>query len=178
MSFENEAADQHTIMKFFKYCLLFSLLLLFSCDKEGDQEPADPFSFTEAQILQVHNGDQKEWRLSEFYESYSDQVKSDQESCVTDDIYTFFANDRVATVAYGAQSCYWDMPTAQFGGATYTYYPESGNMFLDFSIAEQHDAFTSAEIWIMKLIELTPNRMVFANGSDDKPARAIVFETN
>lgn len=153
-------------------------MLLFSCDKEEDQQPTDPFAFTEAQLLQVHNGDQKEWRLTEFYESYSDQIKSEQEPCVTDDVYTFFANDRVAQVVYGEQSCYWDMPTTQFGGATYTYYPGSGNMFLDFSIAEQNEAITSAVIWVMKLIELTPNRMVFANGSDDKPSRAVVFETN
>lgn len=162
------------IKRNFFICILLTLFI--GCDKKEDEDVALPFTFSETEILQVHNGDQKEWRLIEFYESYSDKFKSELESCVVDDVYTFLANDRVATVVYGQNSCYWDDPTAQFGGATYTYYPESGEMFLDFSIAEQNEAVTSVVIWVMKLIELSPDRMVFANGSGK--GRAVVFETN
>ncbi|MBO3698815.1 lipocalin family protein [Roseivirga sp. E12] len=164
------------IKRNFLICLAFTLLI--ACDKRKDGDAQDPFTFSEAEILQVHNGDQKEWRLTEFYESYRDKLKSDLEPCVIDDVYTFSANDRVATVVYGENSCYWDDPSIQFGGATYTYYPESGEMFLDFSIAEQKESLSSVVIWVMRLIELSPNRMVFANGTSENRGRAVVFETN
>ncbi len=167
-------------MKLFKHSLIFSLLitLLFSCDKEEDQEPKDPFSFTETELLQVHNGDQKTWRIAAFYQDYQENVKSDLEECLMDDTYTFLAEEQEVSVAHGETSCYWPDPEVEFGGAVYTHFPESGDVFLDFSIAESNGTSSSISLWVLRLIELSPERMVFANGTAENRGRAVVFETN
>ncbi|WP_139135315.1 hypothetical protein [Roseivirga sp. 4D4] len=167
-------------MKFFKPFFIFSslLILIVSCGKDEDQEAPDPFTFSETQLLQMHNGDQKVWHITEFYEDYEEGIKSDLEACLLDETYTFLSTEREVLVEHGQTSCYWTDPEVQFGGAVYTYYPESGDLFLDFSIAEGKGTSTSATLWILRLIELTPNRMVFANGVPENRQRAVVFEVN
>ena len=180
MPFENEVAYQNTVMKFFKSLFIFPALfmLIVSCDKDEDQEVPDPFTFSETELLQMHNGDQKTWRISEFYEDYQENIKSELEGCLIDDTYTFLAQEREVSVAYGETSCYWPDPEVEFGGAVYTHYPESGDLFLDFSIAEGNGTSNSISLWVLRLIELSPQRMVFANGTPENRQRAVVFEAN
>lgn len=158
--------------------LVLMLTLLSACDRGNDDEVINPFSFSEAEMLQIHNGDQKTWQISEFYENFTNNIKSELEACLLDDTYTFLANQRETIVAFGDVSCYWESPEIEFGGAVYTYYPESGEAFLDFSIAEQGGSSSSVTLWVLKLIEITPNRMIFASGLPEKPQRAVVFQAN
>lgn len=165
-------------MKLFKLLLsLITILFIVSACGDDDTAPEGP-KFSEQDLLLLHNGSSKTWTVKALYLDYSDNIKSEDEACHLDDVYTFKADMREADVALGNISCYWQEPDDQAAIATYTYYPESGQLFLDHGRSESKGSEFGAILYIMELEEISETRAVFASGTEGNWGRALILESN
>lgn len=166
----------NSIQKPLKLTLIIMLFAFAtSCGSDDDQGPA--LEFTEADLLLMHGGSEKSWHVKEVYQDYGDNERSTSEACHQDDVYTFKSDTREVEVTFGDTACYWTEPDSEAAGVLYTYYPEDGSLFLDHARAEGKGAETASVFYIMKLREISEDRMLFFNGTPENPGRAILFET-
>lgn len=163
------------IQKPLKFALAITLMALISSCGSDDDGPQ--LEFTEADLLLMHGGSEKSWQVKEVYLDYGDNERSISEACHLDDIYTFKANTREVAVSFGETSCYWTDPDDEGANVLYTYYPDTGQLFLDHGRGEAKGAETAHTFYIMKLREISENQMLFFNGTKESPGRAILFET-
>ncbi len=154
--------------------LLIALSLFTGCGADNDKAPL--LDFTEADLLLMHGGSEKSWHVKEVYLDYGDSKRSISEPCHQDDVYTFKANTREVTVTFGDTACYWAEPDSEAASVLYTYYPESGELFLDHGRGESKGAESASVFYIMKLREISEDRMLFFNGTEENPGSAILFE--
>ncbi|GAB5524683.1 MAG: hypothetical protein Roseis2KO_25550 [Roseivirga sp.] len=163
------------IRKSLKLALAIGLsAIVISCRSSDDEGPQP--DFTEADLLLMHDGSEKSWYVKEVYLDYGDNERSIFEPCHHDDVYTFKADTPEVTVNFGETSCYWVEPDSEAASVLYTYYPESGELFLDHGRGESKGAETASVFYIMKLREISEDRMLFSNGTEENPGSAILFE--
>ena len=155
------------------FCVLIALVLFGCKDDDSVQSTLD---FTQEQVLLMHGGSEKTWRVKQLFSEYSRSRLSQLMPCHVDDTYTFKANTGDVLVTMGDESCFWDNPDQELSDVLYTYYEESGELFLDHARGEVKDAESSQIFYILKLREISETEMLFANGAPGNYGRAILFE--
>ncbi|MCE7994971.1 MAG: hypothetical protein HEP71_23540 [Roseivirga sp.] len=156
--------------------LAIAIMLVALGTSCGSDDDGPQLEFTEADLMLMHGGSEKNWHVKEVYLDYGDNERSISEACHQDDIYTFKANTREVTVTFGETACYWTEPDDEGASVLYTYYPENGQFFLDHGRGEAKGAETASVFYIMKLREISEDRMLFFNGTEENPGSAILFE--
>ena len=155
---------------------VFALLAFSSCSNDDDAVVPDPTIIPEESLVFLHGDSEKKWRITAYYSSYSSSNLDESfTSCTADDIYTFFADDSNSTVEFGSESCYDFLPN-ESSSALYTYYSNEQNLYLDFSRGGYSDTENYFELFVLKCILLTEDRMIFTSGGDDSTGTGIVFE--
>ncbi len=157
-----------------QYALFALLLLIFSCEKEEDEQPK--LKINPEDIELVHGGSEKTWQVVEYYEHHDNGWVDENRDCIADDTYTFRANTTEVEMTMGDNSCYYENPDSQAQLLAFTYYPEDGKAYLDHGRFESKDQFSSGSVYILELEEVSANRLVFASGRDDTWARTLILE--
>ena len=156
---------------------LFILLILTNCSNDDDIiEPDDPTIITEESLINLHDNNNKRWRITSYYSSYSDlKLDINFTNCMNDDIYTFSVNDRNSDTEFGNEVCYNNYPN-EISSATYTYYPENQKLYLDFARGGYSGQISTFELRVTKCILLTEEKMIFTSGGEDNSGIGLVFE--
>ena len=158
-----------------RYALLFALAFtLFGCSKDEDTEPE--FTVGPEQLNFIHNGSEKTWRVAQIFSEYSRSRLDEMKPCIIDDTYTFFANSSTVRMNMGEVSCFYEEPESQATELTFTHYPEEGTAYLDHGRHEAKDRQSSAILYILKLREVSENRLLFANGNEGNWSRVLILE--
>ncbi|AUC23073.1 MULTISPECIES: hypothetical protein [Polaribacter] len=154
------------------FLLIISSLFLYNCSK--DDKDID-VRYTIDDLQKIHGNSSKTWKVEAFYKTYENDVLSELNECYTDDEYTFFYDKNEAQVTLGNISCYYDNPTEQEGRLTYSFYEDSGKIFINISKGESLNENFRTELTILGLEELSETRMVFTAGDYPYYGKALVF---
>ena len=174
----------HITKLFFALCLLFTFT---SCDSSNDSLESSlkvrTIDFTEADLMKLHNGAEKSWRLTKVIipEEQKDYPSVINNACVADDIYTFSAlttNENIENVKInlGDSRCFETISEAESFEAKLLYVPYNFNgddviettLILKYSRInniEDNETSTTSNIDAFRLVELTDDRMVFSNAT-------------
>jgi hypothetical protein len=165
--------------KFYKYLKIGTLvcfgIILSDCTKD-DNENKIP-TFTEADLSLIHGDSEKSWRITEIVNLHA---KSSDElyitvDCVTDDIYTFSANNDSASISYGDTLCFDHLDEGIFRadheafGAKLMMLGTPQTIFLSFGrgyVNEDNTAFASTFAYYA-LAQLSENKMVFYKSNSE-----------
>ena len=91
-------------------------------------------------------------------------------------MYTFFYDTNEAQVTLGNTSCFYNDPTEQVGRLTYSFYEDSGKIFINSSRGESLDKNFRTELFILGLEELSETKMVFTAGESPNYGKTLVFK--
>lgn len=148
---------------------------MFCCNSNRDDSPS--LKFTSEQLVTLHGGAEKSWRIVAVYENYSANSLSNFNECFIDDIYTFKSDTDQVEVALGSSYCYWSSPDEAVANVEYSYDEVEGRIFLTQHRGEGlGDAFTS-QFFFLELEEMTANRLVFTDKRDGKYLKTTILET-
>lgn len=157
-----------------RYVYYFLLILaLFGCDKK-DAEPT--LEFTQDQLMQMHGGSEKIWRIKQLIRDDSRSRLSQLKSCHVDDTYTFKSDSRDVAVTLGDESCFWEDADRELTDVFYFYSEESGELFLNHARGAEKDSAFSQLSYVLKLREISETHMLFASGQPNNYGRVMIFE--
>jgi hypothetical protein len=134
--------------------LIFLLLIFTACNKDDDYL-YEIYTIEDLNLL--HNNSSKKWKLETFYERYDNKI-SDQNDCFIDDNYIFKIDLEVEVIS-GNENCYYG--NSEISEAKYTFYEEEGKVFLTMIRGKIIDNIVISKSFILELIELKEDRMVF-----------------
>jgi hypothetical protein len=178
----------------FKSLVVVCLGILFlQCSNQDDdtiQKTAIPL-FTESDLSLIHNDGERSWHITEVINKYYDasyelEITLD---CVTDDIYTFSANEESVQINFGEILCFEDIDDGIFTADHEIFESnlvmmdsfEGATIYLHFArgyINENHTAMATTFTYYA-LAELSENRMVFYREGGEfigEYNQALVFE--
>ena len=148
--------------------LLFLCLIFIECSKEDD------FSidiYTVEDLNMLHNNNFKEWELEAYYIIHNNRL-SEQNDCFIDDRYIFKKDSEIEVIS-GTESCYYG--TDEIAEAKLTFYEEQGTIWFTMIRGKISNNVVSSTSFSLKLIELKPDRMVFASGDKRDYKTALIF---
>ena len=158
--------------QFYISLLILSTLFLYNCSKD---DKGMNVRYTINDLQKIHGNSSKLWKVEAFYKTYENDLLSELNECYTDDTYTFFYDKNEAEVTLGNISCYYDNPTEQDGRLTYSFYEDSGKIFINISKGESLNENFRTEFTILGLEELSETKMVFTAGEYPYYGKTLVF---
>ena len=157
-----------------KFFIGFTLLCLFSC--AAKEQPFFQDKYTSADLLKIHGGHLKDWRIEAFYENYKQKVPSQKNACFIDDSYVFQIGTNEIQVKPGEISCSNVDAADELTSASYSFYEEEGLLFISISKAFSINGVIKNNFFSLQLVELSDTHMIFASGEKDNYEMALVFE--
>lgn len=164
---------------FFKIIVAMLVLFLVGCDaNEVSEKPLDESVISEASLVNLHNANQKKWKVTSYYSNYNAEFLDEEiTNCVKDETYTFSSDNQEATVVLGDTNCYENTQNieSEVAVASYDYNLDTKSLYLTFTRGynSKINKVTSVTIITQKCILLTEDIMIFAS---DNNGVGIVFE--
>ena len=166
---------KNIIMKqYYALLLIFSTLFFYNCSKD---DIFNEVKYTADDLQKIHGNSSKTWKVEAFYQNYETGLLSEFNDCYIDDAYTFFYDKNEAQVTLGSTSCFYNNPTEQGGSLTYSFYEDSGKIFINVSKGESLNENFRTELFILGLEELNETKMVFTAGESPYYGKTLIFTT-
>ena len=150
------------------------IFIMFGCN--GNQDDSPSLKFTPEQLLTLHGGAEKSWRIVGLYENYSANSFSDFNECFTDDTYTFKSDTDQVEVVLGGSYCYWSSPDEAVANVEYSYDEVEGRVFLTQQRGERFGNAFASQFFFLELEEMTASRLVFSDERDGKYLKTTILE--
>ena len=152
--------------------VVFLLSIILGCSKEDTDTTLNGIYKSEDLKL-IHNDSAKTWNLVGYYSRHPNTMH-EQNDCYVDETY-IFKPEGIVEVVPGSENCYYgDSETSE---AHYTFYDESGQMFLTMARKRVSGDMVSNMFFSLPLMELDENRMLFAAGEKGDYGRTLIFES-
>ena len=103
---------------------LIVLVLSTNCSKDDTITDLNPEVITQEKMLFFHNNDRKNWRITQYYSNYYEEIKDNKVTdCLKDDIYTFSNEFDNSIINLGSERCFLDegTVTTEIANARYFY---------------------------------------------------------
>lgn len=146
-----------------------------SYDDDTIQNKVKIKDFTEKELIKLHGETEKAWRLTEIIvpPEYIDNPSVLNNSCVTDDVYTFSATNNNIEIDLGEMRCFETISEAESFEAKLVYVPYKYNgiyvketrLILKSCSIKDNGNYISCLEDDYRLSELTEDRMVFSTGA-------------